>query len=236
MTQICWLSPTSPPRAFPDVKQALTEPNGLLAAGGDLSSERLIYAYTHGIFPWYSDNEPILWWAPDPRAVLYLNQFRISRSLKKTLNRKTFTVTLDTAFRDVINACAEPRNYGPGTWLTHPLRDALCQLHALGFAHSVECWNDGDLVGGLYGMAFGKVFFGESMFSKQTDASKVALTHLVWQLKRWGFVLIDCQVESSHLTSLGATNIAREDFVELLNKWSHTREHQGKWQFDNEPH
>lgn len=238
MTHIHWLPTACPPDAFPEVSQALSEPNGLLAAGGDLSTERLIYAYTHGIFPWYSDHEPILWWSPNPRAVLYPSQLKISRSLKKVLNRKVFNITLDSAFRDVLNACAEPRHYGPGTWLTVPLREALCRLHAEGIAHSVECWIDGRLVGGLYGLAFGKVFFGESMFSKHTNASKVALVHLVWQLKRWNFALIDCQVESAHLSSLGATNISREDFVELLNKYSHTKEHQGKWQFDNEdiPH
>ena len=234
MTQLQWIEPHSPPNTFPSVHSALIEPNGLLAAGGDLHPERLIYAYKHGIFPWYSEGEPILWWSPDPRAIIIPGNINISRSLKKTLRRKTFHVTMDTAFAAVIDACAQPRHYGPGTWLTPPLRQALSQLHELGHAHSVECWHEDNLVGGLYGLCFGKVFFGESMFSKQSDASKVAFVHLAWQLKQWQFALIDCQVESAHLISLGATNVDRKDFIDLLSKWGHTNEHQGKWQFDNE--
>lgn len=234
MIRLFWLSPYDRPDAFPDVELALADPNGLLAAGGDLSPERLIYAYSHGIFPWYNENEPILWWSPNPRAVLFPSQIKISRSLKKTLKRKVFDVTVDTAFSEVVDACAKPRNYGPGTWLTPELKEALCDLHRLGHAHSVECWADDKLVGGLYGLCFGKVFFGESMFSHQSDASKVALVHLAWQLQRWNFALIDCQIASSHLTSLGAVDIPRKEFVDLLNKWGQTREHQGKWQFDKE--
>lgn len=233
MSGIFWIPPGSAAASFPDVRFALREPNGLLAAGGDLNPERLIYAYKHGIFPWYSEGEPILWWSPDPRAVIAPDQVYISRSLRKTLKRQIYHVTLDTAFRRVIDACAQPRHYGPGTWLTPPLRDALTELHHQGYAHSVECWLDDNLVGGLYGLAFGKVFFGESMFSTQSDASKVAFVHLCWQLARWDFALIDCQVESPHMKSLGAVPLARKDFIELLDKYSHTNAHQGKWEFDN---
>jgi len=234
MSDIFWLEPNNPVDQFPNVELALIEPNGLLAAGGDLQPERLINAYKQGIFPWYSEGEPILWWSPDPRSILIPHDIKVSRSLKKTLNRNIFNVTLDCAFADVINACAQPRHYGPGTWLTEPLRASLCQLHELGYAHSVECWFENELVGGLYGLAFGKVFFGESMFSTKSDASKVALVYLARQLARWNFALIDCQVKSNHLTSLGAVDIRRKDFIDLVSKWGHTNEHHGKWCIDNE--
>ncbi len=234
MKQIFWLEPTSPVTAFPDVELALDEPNGLLAAGGDLSPERLIAAYRRGIFPWYSEGEPILWWSPNPRSIIFPSELRISRSLKKVLKRGLFHVTLDSAFSEVLHACAQPRDCGPGTWLTSPLQESLQHLHRLGHAHSVECWLEDELVGGLYGLAFGKVFFGESMFSTRSNASKVALAHLCQQLRRWNFALIDCQVKSSHLTSLGAIDITRKEFIDLVNKWSHTNIHQGKWFFENE--
>jgi leucyl/phenylalanyl-tRNA--protein transferase len=234
MSGIFWLHPNLEPDAFPDVELALDEPNGLLAAGGDLSPQRILAAYRLGIFPWYSDGEPILWWSPDPRAVLFPESIKISRSLKKTLNKKLFDVRLDTAFDQVIRACAQPRKDGAGTWITGPMYETYCQLHRDGFAHSVECWQNGRLVGGLYGLALGKVFFGESMFSLVTDASKVALVHLVWQLKRWRFGMIDCQVTSSHLASLGATDIPRREFIQLLNRWVNEPGQPGAWHFDNQ--
>ncbi len=234
MSGIYWLHPYDDPDLFPDVELALEEPNGLLAAGGDLSQTRIIAAYRLGIFPWYSDGEPILWWSPDPRAVLFPERLKISRSLKKTLSKKRFEVTLDTAFKDVIFACAEPRKDDGGTWITTELREAYYHLHQTGIAHSVECWQDTRLVGGLYGVALGKVFFGESMFSRQTDASKVALVHLVWQLKRWGYQLIDCQVSSRHLASLGAVDIRRRQFIALLRKWCNEPSNQGNWRFDRD--
>lgn len=202
-------NPTSP---FPDPALAETEPNGLLAVGGDLSPDRLCNAYRLGIFPWYSEGQPILWWSPDPRLVLLPEQFRISRSLRKTLGRGSLSVSLDRDFGAVIRACAAPRPDAAGTWILPEMVRAYERLHALGLAHSAEAWHDGQLVGGLYGIAMGRVFFGESMFSRARDASKVALVHLVRRLAAWDYTLIDCQVYTPHLASLGATEIPREDF------------------------
>ncbi|MDH5437103.1 MAG: leucyl/phenylalanyl-tRNA--protein transferase [Gammaproteobacteria bacterium] len=218
---------------FPDVDQALTEPDGLLAVGGDLSPERLLEAYRRGIFPWYSEGQPVLWWSPNPRSVLFPEKLNISRSLKKSLNKNVFTVTLDTAFRDVITACSHPRKDDAGTWITPDMIDAYCLLHEQGHAHSVECWYEDKLVGGLYGIAIGKVFFGESMFSKKTDASKVAFVTLVQQLTTWGFQLIDCQIQSAHLDSLGAENIPRRRFIDLLNQHCRSTNKHSPWTFDN---
>ena len=228
-----WLDPESDPAQFPDPVYALEEPNGLLAVGGDLSPARLLNAYRQGIFPWYSDDQPILWWSPDPRAVLFPDQFTPSRSLRKTLRKRPFRVTLDNAFAAVIEACSEPRSDDAGTWITDEMKQAYLQLHHIGFAHSVECWEGDALVGGLYGVSMGKVFFGESMFTRRTDASKVGFAHLVEQLKDWEFGLIDCQVHSGHLASLGAEDIPREEFLGLLDIWCDPFEaHQGKWQLD----
>lgn len=228
-----WLDPESDPAQFPDPSYALEEPNGLLAVGGDLSPARLLNAYRQGIFPWYSDDQPILWWSPNPRAVLFPNEFKIARSLRKTLRKHPFRVTLDTAFAAVIDACSEPRSHDAGTWITEEMKQAYVQLHRIGFAHSVECWEDEELVGGLYGVSMGKVFFGESMFSRRTDASKVGFAHLVEQLKNWGFGLIDCQVHSGHLASLGAEDIPRDEFLGLLDIWCEPIEaHQEHWQLD----
>lgn len=202
---------------FPDVALALQEPNGLLAIGGDLSAQRLLSAYRQGIFPWYSEGQPILWWSPDPRATLFPDKIVISRSLSKTLKKRPFTLTLDTAFSQVITECAKPRKDGQGTWITQEMQDAYIRLHAEGHAHSVECWQDDQLVGGLYGVAMGRVFFGESMFSSVTDASKVAFVHLVAHLRKWNFVLIDCQVESAHVSSLGAKAMPRKTFRHYLD-------------------
>lgn len=204
---------------FPDPGLAMEEPNGLLAVGGDLSAERLIKAYRRGLFPWYSDGQPILWWSPNPRAVLFPERLNVSRSLKKVLRKGRYTVTYDTAFNEVVCACAGPRRGGPGTWITREMRHAYERLHGLGVAHSVECWRDKTLAGGLYGVALGRVFFGESMFYHQRDASKFAFVHLVHQLQRWGYALIDCQVSSDHLASLGAVDIERTAFLDLLGRW-----------------
>lgn len=211
-----WLEPDSPATAFPDVELALDEPDGLLAIGGDLSRPRLLEAYRRGIFPWYSDDQPILWWAPDPRLVLAPSGIHISRSLAKALRRNKFTLTMDRAFNEVIQACAEPRPDQSGTWITAEMMTAYADLHAGGYAHSVECWYRGRLAGGLYGVSLGRVFFGESMFSREADASKVALVYLARQLVRWEFPLIDCQVRTGHLESLGAFPIARSEFTRIL--------------------
>ncbi len=207
-----WLDSRTTGAGFPDPALALADPNGLLAVGGDLSPVRLIHAYRHGIFPWYSDGQPILWWSPDPRLVLYPGEVHVSRSLGKTLRQRRFEVSFDRDFAAVISGCAARDS----TWITAEMRAAYLRLHALGRAHSVECWCDGRLVGGLYGVSIGRVFFGESMFSLERDASKVALVTLARTLERWGYALMDCQVESDHLMSLGARNLAREHFLRLL--------------------
>lgn len=201
---------------FPASYEALEEPNGLLAMGGDLSPERLLRAYSRGIFPWFSSNEPILWWAPDPRAILIPAEFRVSKSFGKSLKKRGYRVSLNAAFPLVIRACAAPRASQDGTWIIPAMIDAYTTLHQLGYAHSLEVWSDESLVGGLYGVSIGKAFFGESMFSNETDASKTALAALAYLGKMGYFELIDCQVESSHLTSLGARLIRREVFEEQL--------------------
>jgi leucyl/phenylalanyl-tRNA---protein transferase len=211
---IPWLDAHAP---FPPVETALREPNGLLAAGADLSPERLISAYTQGIFPWFGEGEPILWWSPDPRMVLWLSELHVSRSLRRTLKSAQYTVTLDSAFGQVIAGCAEPRD-ADGTWITPEMIDAYGRLASLGYAHSVEVWADEQLVGGLYGIAIGRVFCGESMFSRLTDTSKIALVYLVRQLQRWQFELIDCQMFTGHLASLGAREIARAEFRQHLER------------------
>jgi leucyl/phenylalanyl-tRNA--protein transferase len=199
---------------FPPIATALGEPNGLLAAGGELSPPWLLAAYQRGIFPWFSAGEPILWWSPDPRMVLEPTAIKISRSLTKTLRNAAYEVRLDTAFTEVIAACAaSPRNGQSGTWITREMQEAYRELHRLGYAHSVETWIDGCLVGGLYGIAIGRAFFGESMFAHRRDASKIALAHLCLYLKREEFGIIDCQMETSHLASLGARPIPRSEFL-----------------------
>ena len=209
---------------FPAVEQALDEPNGLLAFGGDLRPERILAAYRRGIFPWYQDDQPILWWSPDPRAVLFPEQIHISRSMRKILQSDVFTVRMDTDFAGVMRGCAEITDRRDGTWITSAMRNAYCKLHEMGYAHSIEVWRqdkegrEDNLVGGLYGIALGAVFFGESMFSREKNASKVALIRLCQQLQRWGFAVIDCQVSNSHLHSMGACMIARSAFVKLLEQ------------------
>lgn len=214
-----WLDPGEDSGAFPDPALALAEPNGLLAIGGNLAPRRLLAAYRLGIFPWYSTGQPILWWTPDPRAVLFPERLHISRSLRKTLRRGGLTVTADTAFDAVVAACAEPRPDQDGTWITGEMRQAYGELHRRGHAHSVETWQGDRLVGGLYGVAIGRVFFGESMFTRQTDASKVAFVRLVRQLEAWDFGLIDCQMYSNHLARFGAEEIPRARFMALLDDY-----------------
>jgi leucyl/phenylalanyl-tRNA--protein transferase len=218
MTALPWLDPYDDEQPFPPADCALTEPDGLLAVGGSLAPSRLLRAYRNGIFPWYSEGQPILWWSPDPRTILLPAQVKIARSLRKTLRQQRFDLSMDRAFEAVISSCGEPRKGECGTWLSAPMKAAYRRLHQLGYAHSVETWHAGRLVGGLYGVAIGRVFYGESMFSRMTDASKVALVHLCAQLRRWEFALIDCQMHTTHLASMGAQAIPRQLFIELLEQ------------------
>jgi len=217
---------------FPPVEQASQD--GLLAVGGDLRPERLLEAYRHGIFPWYSDDQPILWWSPDPRTVLLPDKLHVSRSLKRSLRPGIFSVTLDRCFRDVMQHCAGPRPQYPdgGTWITTEMLEAYTRLHELGYAHSVETWQEGQLVGGLYGVALGGAFFAESMFTYTSDASKVALVSLVRQLQTWGFRMMDCQQSSPHIKMLGAEAIPRRDFLDHLAVALALTERRGRWEFD----
>jgi len=227
-----WIPQNASPYDFPPLEQALEHPDGLLAVGGDLTINRLLVAYHLGIFPWYSDDEPILWWSPAQRMVLFPEALKVSRSLRKTIRKEQFTVTLDHNFQQVIKECAGPRRRQYGTWITDDMQNAYCQLHDYGYAHSCEAWYEGRLVGGLYGIALGKIFFGESMFSHISDASKVAFAHFVWQLQRWGYELIDCQVHTPHLESLGAEHISRQQYRALLDTLCEKPGHKGIWQFE----
>ena len=224
---ILWLrSGTS----FPPIHSALTVPNGLLAAGGELSADRLLEAYRKGIFPWYAQGQPVLWWSPDPRMVLFVDEFRIARSLRKVVRQQKFDIRVDHAFRDVVEACAAtPRRGQGGTWITPAVVDAYCALHLRGHAHSVEAWRDGRLAGGLYGVSIGRMFFGESMFALETDASKVALVQLVAMLSRAGLPVIDCQQETTHLSSFGARPISRREFAERLAALVHSSAPADAW-------
>jgi leucyl/phenylalanyl-tRNA---protein transferase len=219
---LAWIGPDDP---FPPVARALKDPNGLLAAGGDLSQERLLDAYRHGIFPWFSRGEPILWWSPDPRMVLYTGELKVSRSLAKNLRNKSYEVRVDTAFREVIAGCANRKE----TWLGGPMQAAYLALHQSGYAHSFETWRGDDLVGGLYGVALGRMFYGESMFSAATDASKVALVALVKELAGRGFPLIDCQMNTPLLASLGGREIPRAAFLRALSGLVNYAQPPGKW-------
>ncbi|MGZ8136953.1 MAG: leucyl/phenylalanyl-tRNA--protein transferase [Methylococcaceae bacterium] len=220
--QLTVLNPKNPDQEFPALHKALREPDGLLAIGGCLSRQRLLNAYRHGIFPWYNPGEPILWWSPNPRSVIFPDKLVISSSLRKTIRKNIFSVTYDQAFSDVINACAKPREMDAGTWITTEINQAYNELYQLGIAHSAEAWLEDELVGGLYGIALGQVFFGESMFHTKTDASKVAFATLVERLKFWDYQLIDCQVHSKHLANFGAEEIDRAKFIKLLDQYINT--------------
>jgi len=218
--------------AFPSIDRALEEPNGLLAAGGDLSPERLLSAYRQGIFPWYGAGQPILWWSPDPRMVLYIAELKVPRSLRRTVAKARFEIRVDTAFEEVIRSCAEPRPLQDGTWITPAMIAAYERLHRLGFAHSVEAWRDNALVGGLYGIAIGRMFFGESMFARETDASKVALVHLAGILAERRMPLIDCQQDTAHLARFGARPIARRLFADEVARLVHSTVPDASWRRD----
>ncbi|MEJ0100563.1 MAG: leucyl/phenylalanyl-tRNA--protein transferase [Pseudomonadota bacterium] len=216
MKGLTWLAPGDPPASFPPVDAALDEPQGLLAAGGDLAPERLREAYRRGIFPWYSPGEPVLWWSPDPREVLFPGEMHVSRSLQRTLRRQTFRVTEDRDFAAVVASCATARGPGTGTWITAEMQAAYLELHRQGVAHSIEVWAGDELAGGLYGVASSRVFCGESMFSHRDDASKVALAWLAARCPERGIDLIDCQMPSPHLRSLGSRPLPRREFLEIL--------------------
>jgi leucyl/phenylalanyl-tRNA--protein transferase len=228
---IPWLRPGDP---FPPVERALEEPNGLLAAGADLSLPRLVQAYENGIFPWYSDGQPLLWWSPDPRMVLLPGELKIPRSLRKRLARRDYEVTADTAFEEVIRGCAEPRRGHDGTWITEEMISAYVRLHRAGHAHSVETWIGGRLAGGLYGVALGRMYYGESMFTRVPDASKIALVHLVRQLERSGFGMIDCQMATAHLARFGAREIPRSRFTRKLRELVNYPRTARTWRLDDD--
>jgi leucyl/phenylalanyl-tRNA--protein transferase len=234
MPRLTLLRNDDPPDNFPDPEQALDDPNGLLALGGDLSPPRLLAAYRRGIFPWYEGAQPVMWWSPDPRAVLLPGGLHVSRSLRRTLRSGRFTVSTDRDFAGVIGACARLRA-AQGTWITADMREAYIRLHQLGHAHSIETWHGDRLVGGVYGIAIGKVFFGESMFSTETDASKVALTALMQRLVERSFGLLDCQLETPHLNSLGSRLMARRDFIRVVSNLSGIADQAGGWQTGPHP-
>jgi leucyl/phenylalanyl-tRNA--protein transferase len=228
---IPWLGPSD---RFPPVERALKHPNGLLAAGGDLSTRRLIEAYRNGIFPWSGEGEPLLWWSPDPRMVLFPSELKVPRSLRKRIARRDYQIRCDSAFVEVMRACAAPRRAGEGTWITGEMIAAYERLHRAGLAHSVETWIGGELAGGLYGVAIGRAFFGESMFTRVADASKIALVALVRQLERWGFGVIDCQVRSAHLARFGAREIPRAAFLRGLAELVNYPQAAERWRFDDD--
>lgn len=216
---------------FPD--PSFAEPSGLLGVGGDLAPERLLLGYRMGIFPWYSSGEPIKWWSPDPRMVLFVDELEVPRSLAKRIRQERFRITLDQRFETVIRACAKtPRPGQRGTWITGEMVNAYLHLHALGYAHSVEAWVEDRLVGGLYGVAVGRFYAGESMYTEEADASKVAFVHLVRQLGRWGFPLVDCQVHTAHLERFGAREIPREQYLERCFDLCNQPGRPGRWSFD----
>jgi len=231
---IIWLDPNNQDETFPDIRSALIEPEGLLAAGGDLSKTRLLNAYQNGIFPWYEDGQPILWWSPHPRGVLFTEKFKISSSLRRTLRNHDWSVTFDGDFRKTVMACAAPRSYARGTWITNEMLEAYYNLHQAGHAHSVELWDNQErLIGGIYGVLIGKMFFGESMFSFVTNASKVALANLAMHMQHWGMPLLDCQLPSKHLSSLGAESLSREEYIKVMTPLCSDSAQNFKWQLDD---
>jgi len=227
---IPYLDPEDP---FPPVEDAMRDPNGLLAAGGDLSPTRLLDAYRRGIFPWFGDEDPLLWWSPDPRMVLLVDELHVSHSLRKTIRSGRLRVTADRAFSAVVSGCAAPRDDGEGTWITTEMRAAYARLAALGYAHSIETWQDDVLVGGLYGVAIVQMFFGESMFARVSDASKVAFVELVQHLRQWGFRMIDCQMPTAHLASLGARQIPRREFLAEVDRAVRQPSIPAPWTFES---
>ncbi len=226
-----WLDPRNPRQPFPSPQLAMRDPNGLLAIGGDLSVTRLLRAYSEGIFPWYNPDEPILWWCPDPRAVLVPAQFHVSRSLSRRLRRRDYAVTMNRAFGSVLDHCAAPRVRSRGTWLGPEMKHSYHEMFERGYAQSVEIWQSGQLVGGIYGVSLGRVFFGESMFSRADDGSKIALYYLCQQLTAWNYELMDCQIASAHLASLGAVELPRASFLPLLHSAIAANGRSGRWQF-----
>jgi leucyl/phenylalanyl-tRNA--protein transferase len=228
---IPFLEPADP---FPPVEHAMRDPNGLLAAGADLSPQRLLDAYVRGIFPWFGEEDPLLWWSPDPRMVLFLDELHVSRSLRRVIRSGRYELRFDTAFREVMLACGEPRAGQEGTWITPAMIEAYTTLWRLGYAHSIESWTDGQLAGGLYGVAIGRMFYGESMFTRRTDASKVAFVATVQQLRRWGFGLIDCQMPTMHLASLGGREIPRAEFLECVSRLVVQPEVSAPWKIDGD--
>lgn len=226
---IPWLDPIS--CEFPPISSALDDPNGLLAAGGDLSPQRLLKAYSKGIFPWFNPGEPILWWSPDPRCSIEPGQIHLSRSLKKAIRKTDFELSFDRNFEEVVQACSQPRQYSEETWISTEMQTAYLKLHNSGHAHSVELWQDDQLCGGLYGIAIGKLFFGESMFSRRDNCSKIAFAFFARQLQKWGYALIDCQIENAHLTSMGAHTIPRTEFQRYLDNYL-TEQPGHEWVFD----
>jgi leucyl/phenylalanyl-tRNA--protein transferase len=228
---IPWLDTDDP---FPPVAEALDEPNGLLAAGADLSPERLLDAYRHGIFPWFGEEDPLLWWSPNPRMVLMVDELHVSRSLRRVIRSGRYRVTFDRAFREVMRGCAAARDGHAGTWITPEMLEAYTRLATLGFAHSVETWAGDELVGGLYGVAVGRMFYGESMFARRADASKIAFAHLVRQLDRWGFEMIDCQMSTGHLASLGAREVPRAEFLERMRRLARQPGVPAPWSLDGD--
>ncbi len=229
MTSLPWLDPDQ--LWFPPAEEALDDPDGLLALGGDLSTERLILAYRSGIFPWYSDEQPILWWSPNPRCVLYPQDIHVSRSLRRTLNQRRFHITADQVFSRIIRLCATTRS--EGTWITDDMIASYSRLHRQGIAHSIEVWNNkGELAGGMYGLAIGQCFFGESMFSLESNASKVLMVHLAHQLQEWGYRIMDCQVESHHLLTMGARTIPRSEFLSIIEEYADRKPDQPDWTFN----
>ncbi|OOG25963.1 leucyl/phenylalanyl-tRNA--protein transferase [Thioalkalivibrio denitrificans] len=234
MYPLTWLHPGQADEPFPHPDRALTEPNGLLAAGGDLSLPRLLRAYREGIFPWYEAGQPILWWSPDPRTVLVPSEVHVSRSLRKVLRSGRFRISFDEAFAQVIRGCAEPRRGVHGTWITYGMQQAFNQLYEAGYAHSVEVWQDEALVGGLYGVSLGRMFYGESMFSRVSDGSKVALVVLCRHLEHWGYPLVDSQTPSGHLTRMGARSMPRREFRQWLDRLCALPPHSDRWSADPE--
>lgn len=230
---IPWLG-DDPDSAFPPVARALRDPDGLLAAGGDLSVGRLLRAYRAGIFPWYSEGQPVLWWSPDPRCVLATDAVHVSRRTARRMRNGGFRITMDRDFAGVIGACAEPRSYESGTWITPAMDRAYRRLHEEGWAHSLEVWRDGALVGGIYGVAIGRMFFGESMFHRETDASKIALIALCRQLSAWEFPLLDCQMHSPHVSRMGAWLLERPTFMQEIDVLTRRPGRPAPWRFELE--